>query len=103
MTILWVTPICIVLFWILGIVCTEMLYHGGENCPPGQPTCPVEVDFDMSPWDIHEYFGGVFKTMMTLFQMMTVDDWSTHIVRPLMRDLDNGPLWGIFFILFVLL
>jgi hypothetical protein len=41
--------------------------------------------------------------MITLFQIMTVDDWSTHIVRPLMRDLVNGPIWGIFFICFVLL
>jgi voltage-gated sodium channel len=102
MTIAWVTPICLTLFWIIGIVCTELLFHGGTDCGDA-PTCPVNVDFDTSHWGIEEYFGGVFRCMVTLFQIMTVDDWSTHIVRPLMRDLDNGPLWGIFFICFVLL
>jgi voltage-gated sodium channel len=103
MTIAWVTPICVTLFWIIGIVCVELLYHGESDCPDGLPTCPVEVNFDSSDWDIKEYFGSVWRTMITLFQIMTVDDWSTHIVRPLMRDLDNGPLWGLFFICFVLL
>merc|ERR1719301_259631 len=57
MTIAWVTPICITLFWIIGIVCTEMLFYGGENCEGGASTCPVKVDFDQSDWDIEEYFG----------------------------------------------
>merc|ERR1719460_2551337 len=52
MTIAWVTPICVTLFWIIGIVCVELLYHGESDCPDNQKTCPVEVNFDTSDWDI---------------------------------------------------
>jgi len=47
---------------------------------------------------VQEYFGDVPKSMLTLFQVMTLDAWSS-LCRPIM----NGPqVWiGLFFIIFI--
>lgn len=46
-----------------------------------------------------ELFGGLPRTAYTLFQVMTFDDWSAGIVKPLM---DDHPYAWVFFIMFIL-
>jgi voltage-gated sodium channel len=46
-----------------------------------------------------ELFGGLPRTAYTLFQVMTFDDWSAGIVKPLMED---HPLAWLFFVVFIL-
>jgi voltage-gated sodium channel len=46
-----------------------------------------------------EWFGGIGKSMFTLFQIMTLESWSMGIVRPVMKEF---PLAWIFFVLFIL-
>lgn len=51
-------------------------------------------------WDYQEYFGSVPRSMLTLFQIMTLDDWANGIARHVMS---NQPAMAIFFILFVII
>lgn len=44
-----------------------------------------------------EYFGSLMLTMMTLFQVMTVDSW-TGVMRPMM---DVQPMVVVFFVFFI--
>ncbi len=47
-----------------------------------------------------DLFGNLGITAYTLFQVMTFDDWSAGIVKPLMQD---HPYAAVFFIVFILL
>lgn len=51
-------------------------------------------------WDYQEYFGSVPRSMFTLFQIITLDDWANGIARHVMS---NQPAMVIFFILFILI
>jgi voltage-gated sodium channel len=46
-----------------------------------------------------ELFGGLGQTAYTLFQVMTFDDWSAGVVKPLMAE---HPYAWFFFIVFIL-
>lgn len=46
-----------------------------------------------------DLFGGLPRTAYTLFQVMTFDDWSAGIVKPLMEDY---PLAWLFFVVFIM-
>ena len=47
-----------------------------------------------------QYFGTIGKTMATLFQMVTLDDWAAGIARPITAD---NPFGWIYFITFILI
>jgi voltage-gated sodium channel len=46
-----------------------------------------------------ELFGGLGETAYTLFQVMTFDDWSAGIVKPLMAE---HPYAWVYFVVFIL-
>lgn len=47
-----------------------------------------------------EYFGDMGKAIFTLFQIMTLESWSSAIARPVM---DGVPFAGPYFIIFILI
>lgn len=47
-----------------------------------------------------KYFGDLGRSFFTLFQIMTLESWSSAIARPIM---DGTPFAGIFFITFILI
>ena len=47
-----------------------------------------------------EFFGTIGKTMATLFQMVTLDDWAAGIARPICAE---NPFGWIYFITFILI
>jgi voltage-gated sodium channel len=47
-----------------------------------------------------DWFGGIDRSMYTLFQVMTLESWSMGIVRPLM---EHYPYAWLFFIPFILI
>jgi len=47
-----------------------------------------------------EYFGDLGKSFFTLFQIMTLESWSSAIARPIM---DGVPFSGIYFMTFILI
>merc|ERR1719277_2042623 len=50
-------------------------------------------------WDNEEYFGTVPRSMFTLLQVLTLDNWSSKIAR---HVLQNQGYMAIFFIIFLL-
>lgn len=47
-----------------------------------------------------EYFGDMSKAIFTLFQIMTLESWSSAIARPVM---DGVPFSGVYFVTFILM
>ena len=47
-----------------------------------------------------EYFGDLGKSTFTLFQIMTLESWSSAIARPIM---DGAPFAALYFVLFILI
>jgi len=50
--------------------------------------------------DFPQFFGSIGETMFTLFQVMTLESWSSGIARPMMEKL---PYVYVFFIPFILI
>ncbi|MEQ8237976.1 MAG: ion transporter [Cyclobacteriaceae bacterium] len=73
----WIAVLLFMIFYIFAVIGTD-LYQ------------------DLFP----EYFGNMGKTFFTLFQIMTLESWSSGIARPMMQEL---PYSYIFFIPFILL
>ncbi len=47
-----------------------------------------------------QYFGSIGKSMFTLFQIMSLDDWATELARPIMAVF---PFAWVYFVSFILL
>ena len=47
-----------------------------------------------------EYFGNLGSAFFTLFQIMTLESWSSAIARPIM---DGVPFTGVYFVTFILI
>ncbi|MFT6882148.1 MAG: voltage-gated sodium channel [Marinoscillum sp.] len=58
------------------------------------------IGTDMYQDHFPEYFGNMGKTFFTLFQIMTLESWSSGIARPMMEEL---PYSYLFFVPFILL
>lgn len=58
------------------------------------------IGTDMYSDDFPEYFGDLGKSFFTLFQVMTLESWSSGIARPMM---DKMPYSYVFFVPFILL
>jgi voltage-gated sodium channel len=56
---------------------------------------------DGQPWPYTKLFGKVPRSMLTLFQVVTLDSWADEIARPAMDVAENSWL-GMAFILFIL-
>jgi hypothetical protein len=56
---------------------------------------------DGQPWPYDKLFGKVPRSMLTLFQVVTLDSWADEIARPAMDVPENSWL-GMAFILFIL-
>ena len=50
--------------------------------------------------DYPEYFGSLPASLFTLFQIMTLESWSSGIARPI---IDQTPFAAIYFIIFILI
>lgn len=73
----WIAVLLFMIFYIFAVIGTDMYQ---EKFP--------------------EYFGDMGRTMFTLFQVMTLESWSSGIARPMMQEV---PYSYLFFIPFILL
>lgn len=73
----WIAVLLFIIFYIFAVIGTD-LYH--ERFP--------------------EYFGDMGKSFFTLFQVMTLESWSSGIARPMMEKV---PYSYVYFIPFILL
>ena len=91
-TLFWVSILVIFILYACAVFMTITI---------GQDTATYEPYKIISGgWDYQEYFGSVPRSMLTLFQVITLDDWANGIARHVMS---NQPAMVIFFILFIII
>jgi len=49
-------------------------------------------------WEYKRYFGNIPRSMFTLFQILTLDNWCDAVVRPVA---EKQPIIGIFFVFYI--
>merc|ERR1719158_1856219 len=84
--VVWTLVILAVLLYMFSIIAVETIARS-EGL--------VEDEF------IQDRLGNLWKALFTMFQILTLDSWSTTIVRPIM-DKSSGSV-GIFFIVFIMI
>jgi len=70
-TVLWVMILLAIIFWIIGIVMTIIIGHSDDF-----------FDYHKSYWGQHAYFDTVPKAVFSMFQIMTLSQWSSVMIRP---------------------
>jgi len=91
-TLLWVS---IPLTFVLYICAVFTTITVGQN-----PETYESYKIISGGWDYLEYFGTIGRSMFTLFQVVTLDDWANGIAR---HVISNQPAMAIFFIAFILI
>ena len=89
-TLAWISVFLVFVLYIAAVFVTVQI---GQN-----PETYESYRHISGGWDYREYFGSVGKSMFTLFQIVTLDDWSDGVVRHVMS---NQPLMSVFFIIFI--
>ncbi len=73
----WIGVLLVIIFYIFAVIGTNLF---GAGYP--------------------EYFGSLTDTFFTLFQIMTLESWSSSIARPIIDDL---PFATVYFVIFILI
>merc|ERR1719428_2251090 len=87
----WVSVLLILFVYVCGIFTTMSVGHNAD----------VYSDYKLlsGGWDHEEYFGTVARSMYTLFQILTLESWSSGIARHVVT---NQPELTAFFLLFLM-
>ncbi|CAD7926248.1 unnamed protein product [Amoebophrya sp. A120] len=89
-TLFWVAVMLFIMLYTCAIYMTLIIGHDDINFNPY---------FMKKGWDHEEYFGNIFKSMFTLFQVCTLDGWSENVARHILQ-VQPSMVW--FFLAFVL-
>lgn len=89
-TLFWVSILLVFVLYICAVFVTIQI---GQNAEVYD-----SYRYVSGGWDYKEYFGTVGKSMLTLFQVVTLDDWSNGVARHVMS---NQPAMVIFFVGFI--
>jgi voltage-gated sodium channel len=84
----WLVVLLILILYCGAVIATMVI---GDQCH--------EVAEEFPNCD--EMFNGVFLSMFTLFQVLTLESWSMSVARPVMRS--TSPLMVLFFVAFLFL
>eukprot|EP00443_Scrippsiella_acuminata_P038031 CAMPEP_0115174472 /NCGR_PEP_ID=MMETSP0270-20121206/3855_1 /TAXON_ID=71861 /ORGANISM="Scrippsiella trochoidea, Strain CCMP3099" /LENGTH=357 /DNA_ID=CAMNT_0002587309 /DNA_START=35 /DNA_END=1105 /DNA_ORIENTATION=- len=88
-TVVWIALLMLMFMLIFAIVLTDVAGNQAKVA-----TKPGDLFYDDKD-DILMYWGSVTKSLVTLFQMLTLDDW-TNISRQVYSQLP--PMWFVFFL-----
>jgi len=80
-TMLWLLLLVGLLLYVHAIFCVEMI--GSEKSYPGYNT--ENLDYVLEGFNNYEYFGSILRSMHTLFNMATLNEWSI-ITRPIAQE-----------------
>merc|ERR1719171_202054 len=89
----WICLILLLLIFVCSVVVTTEIGHNPEVYANGP-------SYDGVVWPYEEYFGTIFKSMFTLFQIVTLDGWCDDIVRHILYF---QPMFALLFIVFLVL
>merc|ERR1719487_2464884 len=72
----WVLILMMLVIWVFSILITIVV---------GKAEDSGAYDYQRSRWTMDDYWGSVFKSLYSMFQVMTRDRWSDSLVWPLVR------------------
>ncbi|KAF4755877.1 hypothetical protein FOZ62_024051, partial [Perkinsus olseni] len=89
----WVAALLLMLLYVFGVVFAALIPREG-----------IEY-YNEWGWDGYTYWGSVWRSSFTLFQVVTLDDWSSNVARPLVMQSSGVKALGyaLMFILFIML
>eukprot|EP00929_Paragymnodinium_shiwhaense_P060152 TRINITY_DN30072_c0_g1_i1.p1 TRINITY_DN30072_c0_g1~~TRINITY_DN30072_c0_g1_i1.p1 ORF type:complete len:515 (-),score=138.67 TRINITY_DN30072_c0_g1_i1:142-1686(-) len=88
----WVGFVVLIVLYVCSILTTTEI---GQN----DSVYGTGPSYDGEVWPYKEYFGTVWRSMFTLFQVLTLDSWCDDIVRHVVH---RQPIMACFFIVFLL-
>lgn len=88
-TLLWVCIMILIVCYIGGIFTTLQIGHNDEV---------YNQYFRETGWDHESYFATVPRSLFTLFQMVTLDQWAESIARHVVK---NQPAMLFFFVILI--
>jgi voltage-gated sodium channel len=89
----WICIILLLMAYVCAVVVTTEIGQNPEVYGNGP-------SYDGEVWPYEEYFGSIFKSVFTLFQVMTLDGWCDDIVRHIFYF---QPILALLFIAFLVL
>jgi voltage-gated sodium channel len=89
----WVGIVVVIVLYVCSILTTTEIGQNDDVYGSGP-------SYDGEVWPYKEYFGTVWKSMFTLFQVLTLDGWCDDIVRHVVH---RQPVMAIFFVVFLLI
>jgi len=89
----WIVLVLTLVLYVCSVVVTTEIGQNDELYGDGP-------SYDGEVWPYKEYFGSVWRSMFTLFQITTLDGWCDDVVRHIVYF---QPLMGIFFVVYLLL
>jgi len=90
LTVLWVFILLLLLMWAVGCILTEAVGHSDRI---GEFYYGANSHFTA-----HDYFGTVPRSVYTLFQILTLDRWSSQVTWPVIKVI---PGVSVIFLLFI--
>lgn len=75
-TVMWVAILLVLIFWVVGIMMVILVGHSP----------PASYNYERSYWGKSAYFDTVPQAVFSLFQTMTLSQWSTIIYRPIFEQ-----------------
>lgn len=88
----WFILILGLLLLVFGIAAQGFVYAGPDDWELTTEECGGFNDVHLGTYDfrrhiycidVDEYFGNMLRSTFTMFQMLTMDRWAAHVVRPL--------------------
>jgi len=89
----WVGIVVVIVLYVCSILTTTEIGQNDDVYGSGP-------SYDGEVWPYKEYFGTVWKSMFTLFQVLTLDGWCDDIVRHVVH---RQPVMAVFFVVFLLI
>jgi len=81
-TLVWVMLVMFMVVWILSVFAHLVI---AKSAQWNETLDPSKVFPPFTPLDIQEYFGSVWKSFITLLQVVTLSQWAPHIARRIIK------------------
>eukprot|EP00927_Polykrikos_kofoidii_P074436 TRINITY_DN7042_c0_g1_i2.p1 TRINITY_DN7042_c0_g1~~TRINITY_DN7042_c0_g1_i2.p1 ORF type:complete len:991 (+),score=109.05 TRINITY_DN7042_c0_g1_i2:63-3035(+) len=95
----WVGVLLFIAVYCAAVACTMMIGHNNDFDPANSRIKEYEAQYGFEV-DVRRYWSSIPRSMLTLFQIFTLDNWSV-VVRPVVET--HLPWMFFFFVAFIFL